>query len=211
MIQPLAYTGRAASTEHSSPRLTTPDIVRLIGEAGYPGVRSEDFVPLPCSHPLCFSLAFYLMLEEGGLVSVASLTDAGTLMDSLANRIFYGLDADEQRRLRDMIFRLWSGPAGLVPDRKSVLATLRTLLRQLSNSRPDRFDARHVFTLFERHLKSIFIHAFQDAETFDLARVRRCCQAYPQPDGSLIPACVRNVLREPSFTPRARGADHPCS
>ena len=43
--------------------------------------------------------------------------------------------------------------------------------------------------------KSIFIHAFQDAETFDLARARRCCNAYPQPDGSLMPACVYNVLR----------------
>ena len=35
----------------------------------------------------------------------------------------------------------------------------------------------------ERRVKSIFIHAFQDAETFDLARVRRCCNGYPQPDG----------------------------
>ena len=60
-----------------------------------------------------------------------------------------------------------------------------------------------MFTLFERRVKSVFIHAFQDAETFDLARVRRCCQAYPQPDGSLVPACVRNVLRRP-----AGGGDH---
>jgi 7,8-dihydro-6-hydroxymethylpterin dimethyltransferase len=43
-------------------------------------------------------------------------------------------------------------------------------------------------------VKSIFIHAFQDADTFDLARVRRCCNAYAQPDGKLIPACVHNVL-----------------
>ena len=50
-------------------------------------------------------------------------------------------------------------------------------------------------TVAERRIKSIFIHAFQDVETFDLSRVRRCCQAYPQPDGRLIPICVHNVLR----------------
>jgi uncharacterized radical SAM superfamily Fe-S cluster-containing enzyme len=56
------------------------------------------------------------------------------------------------------------------------------------------FDARTMFTTTERRIKSIFIHAFQDAGTFDLDRARRCCQAYPQPDGRLLPACVRNVL-----------------
>ena len=35
--------------------------------AGRPEIRADDFQPLPCSHPLCFSLAFYLMLDGGGV------------------------------------------------------------------------------------------------------------------------------------------------
>jgi hypothetical protein len=112
-------------------------------------------------------------------------------MDSLANRTVFGLDSEEQENLKDMIYEIWSGPAGTAPDSEAVMETLRRILDEMSCS---CFDPRKAFTIAERHIKSIFIHAFQDAETFDLSRVRRCCQAYPQPDGKLIPACVHNVL-----------------
>jgi uncharacterized radical SAM superfamily Fe-S cluster-containing enzyme len=87
---------------------------------------------------------------------------------------------------------------GAAPDSKSVLKTLREILKGMSEvSQCGGFDAQKAFTTTERRVKSIFIHAFQDAGTFDLDRVRRCCQAYPQTDGRLIPACVRNVFGSP--------------
>jgi hypothetical protein len=141
------------------------------------------------------------MLENGSAVSVNRLTDAATLLDSLSNRVIFGLDLDEHERLKQMIYDLWSGPAGAIPESEAVLETLRKILKTMSQTSSSCFDPREVFTLAERRVKSIFIHAFQDAETFDLARVRRCCQAYPQPDGKLIPACVHNVLRRGSFSP----------
>jgi len=192
MIQPLAFTGRGARLKGKVERLTIPDIVKALGNSGHPAVSAKDFVPLPCSHPLCFSLAFYLVLDNGGIVPINQLTDAATLMDSFSNRVVFGLDAGEHERLKGMIYDLWSGPAGSVPDSNAVLSTLRGIFREISCS---CFDPRNAFTLMERRVKSIFIHAFQDADTFDLARVRRCCQAYPQPDGRLIPACVHNVLK----------------
>lgn len=194
MIQPLAFTGRASSISNIS-RLSIPDVIRLLDRAGQPHVKFADFVPLPCSHPLCFSLAFYLMTDAGRAVSINQLTDAATLMDSLSNRMFFGLAESEQQRLREMIYELWSGPVGAVPDSEAILATLRRLLRDLSSPSCGCFNPRVAFTTMERAVKSIFIHAFQDADTFDLARARRCCQSYPQPDGKLIPACVHNVLR----------------
>jgi uncharacterized radical SAM superfamily Fe-S cluster-containing enzyme len=65
---------------------------------------------------------------------------------------------------------------------EAVIETLRGVLREISGK---ALDARDAFTLAERRVKSIFIHAFQDADTFDLARVRRRCNAYPQPDGEV--------------------------
>lgn len=195
MVQPMAFTGRGADWRGRLGRLTMPEVIRLLGEADHPAVRAEDFVPLPCSHPLCFSLAFYLTLDNGGAVSISRLTDAATLMDSLSNRVIFGLDLDEHERLKQTIYDLWSGPAGAIPESEAVLETLRKILKTMSQASSCCFDPREAFTLAERKVKSIFIHAFQDAETFDLARVRRCCQAYPQPDGKLIPACVHNVLR----------------
>jgi 7,8-dihydro-6-hydroxymethylpterin dimethyltransferase len=196
MLQPVAFVGRAARFREAWQRLSIPDVVRLVGRAGIPSIREEDFVPLPCSHPLCFALAFYLRLDDGGLVSVNRLADANRLLDSLANRVVFGLDEDEHAQLKGWIYELWSGPVGCAPEGAGVLRTLRGLLKSLGSTSSDNcceFDARRLFERTERAVKSIFVHAFQDPETFDLARVRRCCQAYPQPDGRLLPACVRNV------------------
>jgi uncharacterized radical SAM superfamily Fe-S cluster-containing enzyme len=71
------------------------------------------------------------------------------------------------------------------------MKTLRGILDEMTSR---RFDPRQAFSITERRIKSIFIHAFQDVETFDLARVRRCCNGYAQPDGRLVPACVHNVM-----------------
>ena len=193
MIQPLAFAGRGEQMTGAVRRLSIPDVVRLLGDTANPAVRSEDFVPLPCSHPLCFSLAFYLKLDDGGAASIAGMLDAPNLLDAVANRTVFGLDEQEFDRLREMVYDLWSGPAGSAPDGQAVMSTLSGIMREIS-CRTGCFDPRRAFGLAERRIKSIFIHAFQDAETFDLARVRRCCNAYPQPDGKLIPACVHNVL-----------------
>jgi hypothetical protein len=189
MIQPVAFTGRAEGMAGRADRLTIPDVIRLLGETGK--VAPEDFSPLPCSHPLCFSLAYYLMLEGGGAVPVNRLVQADGLMDALSNRTVFGLDEQEHQHLKDMVYDLWSGPAGTAPDGQAVLETLRNILTEISCA---CFDARKAFATAERRIKSIFIHAFQDADTLDLARLRRCCNAYPQPDGRLVPACAHNVL-----------------
>ncbi len=201
MIQPVAFAGRAADLAGRARRLTIPDVIRLLGEAGDPRVSKSDFAPLPCSHGLCFSLAYYLMLDGGGTISVNSVVKASEMMDLLTNRTIFGLNSEDHESLKNLIYDLWSGPAGVAPDSKAVMKTLRSIFDEMCCS---GFDARQAFVIAERRIKSIFIHAFQDAETFDLARARRCCNAYPQPDGKLIPACVRNVFRrQPWANPTA--------
>ena len=198
MIQPMTFAGRGRTLKGRLERMTVPDVLQLLDEAGHPSVSREDFVPLPCSHPLCFSLAYYLIGDDGGAVSINSLADASTMLDCMCNRLFYGLEPGEHERMKEMIYDLWSGPSALAPDSAAVLRTLRGILKSLSEaSTGEGFDPRKAFRAAERNVKSIFIHAFQDADTFDLSRVRRCCQGYPQRDGRLIPACVRNVLRLP--------------
>jgi uncharacterized radical SAM superfamily Fe-S cluster-containing enzyme len=191
MIQPISFAGRGANLAGKAGRLTIPDVIKLLDAAGDSRVSASDFVPLPCSHPLCFCLAYYLVLDDGGTVSLNRLVDASKMMDSLVNRTIFGLDSEEHENLKDMIYEMWSGSAGSAPDSDAVMKTLRGIMDEVCGS---RFDPRKTFTVAERYIKSIFIHAFQDVETFDLSRVRRCCQAYPQPDGKLIPVCVHNVL-----------------
>jgi len=199
MVQPLSFAGRASGFIGKIDRLTVADVVKLLNQTGGGRVKASDFVPLPCSHPLCFSLAYYLMLNSGQTVSLTELVDASTMLDSLANRTVFGLDSEEHDRLKALVYEMWSGPAASAPDSDAVMKTLRGILDEISSS---RFDAREAFAVAERHVKSIFIHAFQDVDDFDLSRVRRCCQAYPQPNGRLMPVCVYNVLgREDTSDP----------
>lgn len=195
MVQPLAFAGRGEQLRERVTQLSIPEIIRLLAGAGRGEIQADDFQPLPCSHPLCFSLAYYLALDGGGVVSLSRLIEAPRWLDALANRTIFGLDAEEHERMKDMIYDLWSGPAGAAPDSEAVMKTLRGLLDEMAQQ---HFDPRLAFRSTERRVKSIFIHAFQDAGTFDLARVRRCCNGYPQSDGRIIPACVHNVLGRPA-------------
>ncbi|MHC4249379.1 MAG: radical SAM protein [Planctomycetota bacterium] len=193
MVQPVSFAGRARSMDAGAMRMTIPDVLDALGRAGNAFVSADDFAPLPCSHPLCFALSYYLIHDSGEATALSRIAPVSTMLDTIANRTVFGLDAGEQERLRELVYELWSGPAAALPEGEAVLSTVRRLLRDLSCP-CSRFDPRRTFTVAERHLKSIFIHAFQDGDTFDLARARRCCNGYPQPDGRIVPACVMNCL-----------------
>jgi len=171
--------------------VTIPDVIRALAGAAEGTVSVEDFSPLPCSHPACFALAFYLEVEEKAYRPIKPMIDAARYLDLIQNRALFGTDADSFGRITDAVYDLWSGPAALSPDSQKALAAIRRLLDEAAKG---GYSARQAVSVAERSVKSIFIHQFMDPDTFDLSRARKCCQVYPQPDGRLIPACVRNCL-----------------
>lgn len=204
MIQPMSFAGRAVSFSSQIDRTTISDVLEALDSNGNGRVMASDFVPLPCGHPLCFRLAYYLMLDDGGSVSLNKIIDSFRMMDTLANRTVFGLDNQEYEKLKDLVYEIWSGPCGCAPDSEKVMTTLRSILDEISRT---GFEPRKAFTIAQRRIKSIFIHSFQDAGNFDLSRVRRCCQAYPQVDGRLMPICVHNVLGRKSNSFKTEGAN----
>lgn len=203
MIQPMSFAGRAASLSRQIERTTISDVLGTLDLTGNGRVKASDFVPLPCSHPLCFRLAYYLMLDNGDSISLNKLVDSFRMMDTLANRTVFGLDSREYEELKDLVYEMWSGPCGCAPDSEKVMITLRSILDEISRT---GFEPRKAFTIAQRRIKSIFIHSFQDAGNFDLSRVRRCCQAYPQVDGRLMPICVHNIFGRKSKRIKTEGA-----
>ncbi len=190
MIQPLAFTGRAAGVAEVE-RLDVAAALRRIDEYGAPYAKAADFAPLPCSHPLCFALAYYLKLDSGRFVPLNKIVDARTLLNQAANKVVFGLNPEEHGELKNMVYELWAESTG---EADEVLATLKRLLKNYSEADTGCgcFNPRRAFNLMEREIKSVYIHAFMDRHNFDLARARRCCQAYALADGRLIPCCVRN-------------------
>ena len=193
MIQPLAYVGQASHIPRPSDALTIPDILRHIDGTCGGTVSAGDFCPLPCSHPACFSLAFYLRTGSRQFTPLRRLFDADRYLDVLQNRAMLGADAETYDKIRDAIYALWSGPSGLAPDSCQALAAVRELLSRVHAA--GLCNCRAGVAAASGLLKSIFIHHFMDRHTFDLSRTRKCCQFYPLADGRIMPACVHNCLR----------------
>jgi uncharacterized radical SAM superfamily Fe-S cluster-containing enzyme len=192
MIQPLSFTGRAADLQ--TQRITMDIALTLLDRFGAPIVKSADFAALPCSHPACFSLAYYLKLAPGRLIPLNRLIDEKTLLSNAANKVVFGLNASEHEELKDLVYRIWAENSN---EADEICAVLKRLLKnyQASDCACKCFNPRRAFNLMEREIKSIYIHAFMDRGNFELSRVRRCCQTYAQGDGRFIPCCVRNNVQ----------------
>jgi uncharacterized radical SAM superfamily Fe-S cluster-containing enzyme len=193
MFQPAAYVGTGAGFPRSSERTTIPDVIRALDWSYGGRVSKDDFSPLPCSHPACFSLAFYLRVTGNQFVPVKRLLDIDRYLDIIQNRALFGTDSESFENIRDAVYALWSGPAALAPDSRKALAAVKELLKSIQCC--GGFSAARVLAAAERSIKSVFIHHFMDRDTFDLARARKCCNVYPLADGRLMPACVYNCLR----------------
>ena len=196
MFQPAAYAGAASRLQRPAEAVTIPDVIAALRGGGAGTVSPEDFSPLPCSHPACFSLAFYLKVADRRFLPLKQLVNAERHLDLIQNRAIFGTDAASFASITDAVYELWSGPAALSPDSQQALQAVRRLLASVTAG--GGFTAHKALAVAERAVKSIFIHQFMDPETFDLSRARKCCQIYPQPDGRDLPACIHNCLRRES-------------
>lgn len=200
MVQPAAYAGRGATLADPLPRrVFIPEAIERIARSSQGRVAVDNFSPLPCSHPNCFSLSFYLKVADGSFLSLKEQFRMDSYLDIIRNRTLFGTDPDNLGKIEEAVYDLWSGPAALAPDSDKALSSIRSLLRQVQSKRTCTcFSPAETLAVAERQVKSIFVHAFMDPGTFDVTRVRKCCQVYPLRDGRLMPACVYNVLgRQP--------------
>ncbi len=203
MVQPVACTGQVAQRlglDEQRP-LTLPDAIRHLVAGAAGSLAVSDFTPLPCSHPTCFALTYLLKTTAGTLVPLPRLVEPGPYLDIIKNQALMGTDLDTLLQIKDALYSLWSSD-GQMPERDVVLATVRRLLLDLNDLRRDA-GHQELIDVGVRNVKSIFIHDFMDRATFDLSRAIKCCNHYPQADGRLLPACVRNNLGAP---PRAAAA-----
>jgi uncharacterized radical SAM superfamily Fe-S cluster-containing enzyme len=190
MFQPAAFTGAAAALA-ANDRLTIPDVVKEIEKSRF--VTAGDFNPLPCSHYSCFALSYYLQLDEGEFLSLKEFLGRDNYLEVIANRTLPGLEQEGYAMIKERIYEFWSA-ADSNNDNERILQRLRTILRELAAT---PFTPKRAFELGSASIKGVFIHHFMDRENFDLGRLMKCCNQYPQADGRLIPICARNNFSWP--------------
>lgn len=219
-FQPATYSGRHVLPDELERRITFPDVIRGVAEQTRGIFREEDFLPLPCAHPNCHSLAIaWRSGEDDGsqqVVPVTRFIDGRANMDLLANGISF-----TRARARQLVLQYLGrqgccaggcGPADAnSADSQTAPATGFDGLVSLmgpSAASPDSSVAtdpaevaRDRFLqgildeqLGARNLFRITITSFLDVYNFDVRRVMKCCSHHVLPSGHVIPFCAYNVL-----------------
>ena len=171
-------------------RLTQFDIHKAIGEQ-CDWLTAEDFLPIPCSHPSCYTASYMLKLEDGRFVPLTQFGDVAVYLNMLTNRAILDVDDKAQELVQDAIYNLWSAQSVTV-DTEQVLKSLKAILNEYQHA--GRLEQDQLWKLSETRVKAVFIHAFMDEYDFEISRIRKCCTHYALPDGRLIPGCSYNNI-----------------
>ncbi len=202
-FQPAAYTGYGG--EHFAPHnpmdvITIPDVVAAADAQTGGALRKDDFLPLPCSHPGCFGLT-YLLKTEDGWTPFPRFLPLQRYLEIISNRGTIRPDEEFEGAIRDTIDEMWTS-AGQVPDQKKILKSLKRAIH-LMYPEDGALELQERLKVGEGLVKTIFIHAFMDVNTFEVDRIKKCCTHYAMPDGRLMPGCAYNLLyrdKDPRYT-----------
>ncbi len=188
MFQPATFTGCAEKFINVRDRLTTPDVIKEIERSRF--VKRGDFNPLPCAHFSCFALSYYLKISDKNFISLKEFLGIEQYLNVIANRTLPGIDLESYSVIKEKLYELWSA-ADVSNDNEAILRRIREVIKKLDGS---EFSSKRAFEIGSENMKAIFIHEFMDRSTFDLGRIIKCCNHYPQVDGRLIPMCAQNIF-----------------
>ncbi|WP_425615226.1 radical SAM protein [Anatilimnocola sp. NA78] len=207
-LQPATYSGRYYLPEEIDRRITFPQVIEGLSEQTAGLLQPDDFMPLPCAHPNCHSLAMIFRSEAAGHVPVNRFFDVKQNYDLLANGISF-----TRAKSRELAMQYLSRQAccegGCAPpaEESNGLPMFgsaspfpqidATLLSKLTPAAMEFFGRVLNEQMGARDLFRITITSFLDAYNFDVRRVMKCCTHHVLPSGHVIPFCAYNVLYRP--------------
>lgn len=189
MIQPAMYSGRYDNPRRVR-RMTLADVAEHIAEQSGGTFIGDDFSPIPCSDPNCFSMALALRTDDGFLP---------------VSRYFPKYDQWAEARNRDLITSItdtfdsvddmqqamkWAFSSGALAalDEASLDALLdRVAQWQAAKAAGDGWKG----------LFAIGVKPFMDAYTYDQDRIDKCCVHVIARDGTPVSFCEYNAVRRP--------------
>jgi 7,8-dihydro-6-hydroxymethylpterin dimethyltransferase len=195
-FQPATYSGRHVLPSDLEKRITFPDVIAAIARDST--VFDEaDFMPLPCAHPNCHSLA-YAYRGATQTVSLTEFFDARKHYDLLANGISFSR-ARVQSLIQEYLGRQGCCVGGECTPSEPVKLDTKPAFEGFSlpigNPIAAEFFAKAISrTLSSEDVFRITITSFLDAYNFDVRRVMKCCTHHVLPSGHVIPFCAYNVL-----------------
>ncbi|HKG56884.1 MAG TPA: radical SAM protein [Candidatus Limnocylindrales bacterium] len=198
-FQPVFGSGRANPIDPMRRVTTTGTLVRL-GEQTAGRVASDDFIALPCSHPDCSSITYFIRGDGGDWRSVPKLLGPERLREGLglvSNRI-----APDDA--------MWTALVGLMSETTLVSRPelidhvlqicdacdlgVTGFVKSLGRWMFDRDAAVEEIAL---RVKRFSVKSFMDAWTMNVERLQQCCVHVGSTDGGdpvRVPFCARQAF-----------------
>ncbi len=202
-FQPVFGSGRANPIDPLQ-RVTTTGVLRRLGAQSGGLAGAEDFIALPCSHPDCCSIAYFVRGDEGQFNSVVRLLGVERLKANLglvSNRI-----AADEDALGAALLGMMSETTTIT--RPELLDYVATLCQNCDLGLGGFFKNATNLLLrrgepvepISKRLKRLTVKSFMDAWTLNAERLQQCCVHVGSTDGASnpvrIPFCARQLFGE---------------
>jgi uncharacterized radical SAM superfamily Fe-S cluster-containing enzyme len=213
MFQPVFASGRAPDIDPMR-RVTTTGVLRRIEQQTAGRVKAHDLIALPCSHPDCCSIGYFLGDKTGAFRSLAAIVGEQDLKRSLSvvgNSIAF---SDSLAAVRNALAGVMSESMTL--SRPELVGHLKTICtacdlggfgEMLRLAFAPGASARFV----GERVKRVTIKHFMDANTLITERLEQCCVhvAGAGSDVVRMPFCAARLF--PKVRARAQAATLPRS
>lgn len=184
-IQNMTFTGKRGSEFYPRKHITIDEVEDLLVKQN--GFSKSDFFPLASYHPLCYSVAYYIV-SNNIIIPMSKLIDRETLSKATEDLYYLEPDNNLTKAFIDGINSLWA--EGYDDE---TIAELKSFLKKI-HPNDTRITNEERKAFLEKRIKSIYIHPHMDADNFDIDRVSRCGDIVPDESGQMIPACSYNLL-----------------
>jgi len=192
MIQPAMYSGRNSNPLQGE-RLTLAEVIKCIVKQTDGVFSEEDFTPIPCSDPNCFSMAVAIRTATG-LVPVSRFLPRykDWANEGISQLIAAVSDTfDSAGSFSDFLQKVIATTAVANLSDESV-DSLLGLIASLP-AQPGLHNSEDWNPLF-----AIGIKPFMDAYTYDQDRIDKCCTHIVSAQGQPISFCEYNAIKRPS-------------
>ena len=184
-VQTMTYTGQGGGQWPSREHLPVDEATQIVCKQSGGMLSPSDFMPRPATHPLCYSLC-YMVKAGDAFLPFLRFAQAEKISPLLSDSYLIRL-RDDDSFFREVIDDLYARG-----DTEN-LAVFRELVADL-------YPSGQALSEFQRQrraesaIRTVYIHAHMDEDTFDCSRAMLCPDLVAAAPGKLIPACTYNLF-----------------
>ena len=184
-VQTMTYTGQGGGNFVRTRHIPVDEAAKIACEQSEGTLEFDDFITRPSAHPLCYLICY--MLKNGREFLPFTRFAPRERVEQLIHASYLIRPSQTDDVFKDAINELYA------EGKNSHLGVLRELVEKLypTGSTLTDFERQRVA---ESAVRTIYIHAHMDEDTFDCSRAMLCPDLVPSEPGRLIPACTYNLF-----------------